>query len=185
MNNITSNIPATIRTMQETAPCGGPATRAFLPFAGLNFAIHCDVSTAHVRINFMTRRALLPLAALLNSCGKKQPPPDLFPETVASVWRRAASPAGPAGAADPVPAGSVRQMLTANYSGAGRLQARAYELTSPAVALDVVQRWRPSADTVFFHRENWLVVVKWEDAPRADVQAFVRETEKRLDAGTK
>ena len=38
MKSITSSMPATMRTTQETAPCGGPGFD-FLPRAGLNFAI--------------------------------------------------------------------------------------------------------------------------------------------------
>ena len=53
-------------------------------------------------------------------------------------------------------------------------------LDSPAVALDLVQRWRPSADTVFFYRGRYFVVLKWQDADRTALQAFAAELEKRL-----
>ncbi len=128
----------------------------------------------------MTRRAFLPLTAALSACSKKQPSPDLFPVTAASGWRRTAFETGSSGP-DPVPRSSIRQVLTARYEGPGKLEARAYELTSAGVALDLVQRWKPSADTVFFYRDNWFVVVKWQEAERAAVQAFVRDVEKRLD----
>ena len=55
-----------------------------------------------------------------------------------------------------------------------------YELSSPGVGLDLVQRWRPSADTVFFYRGRYFVVVKWQQADRKALQEFVRELEKRL-----
>ena len=55
-----------------------------------------------------------------------------------------------------------------------------YELTSSAVGLDMVQRWRPSADTVFVNPGRFLVVVKWQQADRQPLQDFVREMEKRL-----
>jgi hypothetical protein len=74
----------------------------------------------------------------------------------------------------------INHLQTAAYEGPGRLQARVYELESPAVALDLVQRWRPSADTVFFYRDQYFVVIKWQDADRRALQAFVRELEARL-----
>ena len=66
-----------------------------------------------------------------------------------------------------------------------KLEARAYELTSSAVGLDLVQRWRPSADTVFFNPGRYFVVVKWQQADRKALQDFVREMEKRLGSGSK
>ena len=48
--------------------------------------------------------------------------------------------------------------------------------------MDLAQRWRPSADTVFFYRGRYFVVVKWQQADRKALQEFVRELEKRLAA---
>ena len=70
----------------------------------------------------------------------------------------------------------------ATYDGPGKLEARVYQLTSAAVALDLVQRWRPSADTVFFHQGRYFVVVKWQEAERKALQAFVHELEGRLSS---
>jgi len=110
-------------------------------------------------------------------------PLNLFPETVGGVWKRtavreASVPEPP----DPVPRTSVMQVETASYEGAGKLEARGYELTSPGVALDLAQRWRPSADTVFFYRGRYFVVVKWEQADRKALQDFIREVEAKLPA---
>ena len=44
-----------------------------------------------------------------------------------------------------------------------------------------VQRWRPSADTVFFYEKNYFVVVKWQQAERAALQSFVREIQNGLN----
>jgi hypothetical protein len=46
--------------------------------------------------------------------------------------------------------------------------------------VDLAQRWRPSADTVFFSRGAYFVVVKWQAADRSALQAFVRNVEKTL-----
>ena len=129
----------------------------------------------------MDRRNWLWLAVVLGACTGGAPLPDLFPNNVAGVWRRTALANPPLSSApDPVPRSAVNRLQTATYEGPGKLEVRAYELDSPAVALDLVQRWRPSADTVFFYRGRFFVVVKWDQAERKSLEAFVRELEARL-----
>jgi hypothetical protein len=107
--------------------------------------------------------------------------PDLLVETVAGVWHRTALERPPVSdAPDPVPRSAVEQFQTATYEGPGKIEARVYALDSPAVALELVQRWRPSADTVFFYRGRYFVVLKWQDADRKALQAFMADLEKRL-----
>jgi hypothetical protein len=79
-----------------------------------------------------------------------------------------------------VPRSAINRLQIATYEGPGKLEARAYELDSPAVALDLSQRWRPSADTVFFYRDRYFVVVKWQEADRKALEAFVHELQSRL-----
>ncbi|HEY2012540.1 MAG TPA: hypothetical protein VGH38_03515, partial [Bryobacteraceae bacterium] len=99
----------------------------------------------------MTRRHWMWTALALAACRERAPLPNPFPDTVANVWHRTALQDVPVSEApDPVPRTSVRHLRTAVYEGPGRLEVRAYELSSSAVGLDLVQRWRPSADTVFF-----------------------------------
>jgi len=115
------------------------------------------------------------------ACRRTAPPADLLPSTVAGVWRRSALDTVAAGdAPDPVPRTSINRLQIGSYDGPGKIEARVYELDSPGVALDLVQRWRPSADTVFFYRDQYFVVLKWQDADRKALQAFVTELEKRL-----
>ncbi len=133
-------------------------------------------------LKLMMRSNWIVAALLLGACGRHAPPPlDLFPETAASVWRRAAARSLPVSEApDPVPRTSVERIQTAVYEGPGKLEARVYELSSFGVGLNLVQRWRPSADTVFFQQGRYFVVVKWQAADRKALQDFVRELEKRL-----
>ena len=129
----------------------------------------------------MTRRAWICLAALGGAC-RPSAPLDVFPESVGGVWRRTAMQNLPVSdAPDPVPRSGVRRFETASYEGPGKLEARAYELNSPGIGVDLVQRWRPSADTVFFNPGSFFVVVKWREADRKALQAFVREMERRLE----
>lgn len=129
----------------------------------------------------MTRRRWLWVAAAGAGCRSTPPRPDLFPPVVAAVWRRTAvRELSPGDAPEPVPRTVINHLQTASYEGPGKLEARIYELESPAIALDMVQRWRPSADTVFFYRDQYFVVIKWQDADRKALSGFVAELEKRL-----
>jgi hypothetical protein len=129
----------------------------------------------------MTRRLLLPIASLLASCQKSAPPLDLFPPMVASVWRRTALRDTPVDESpDPVPRTAVKSLRTATYEGPGKLEARAYELDSDAIGATLSQRWQPSADTVFFSRARYFIVVKWQSADRKSLQSFVQALQTRL-----
>lgn len=123
----------------------------------------------------------LALAAACGACRQSPPRADLLPPTVAGVWHRSTlQNVGSGDAPDPVPRTSINHLQVATYDGPGKLEARLYELDSPGVALDLVQRWRPSADTVFFYRDKYFVVLKWQDADRKALEAFVRDLEARL-----
>ena len=129
----------------------------------------------------MTRRNCIWLALALGACRQRTPLPSLLPETVANVWRRTSlRELSVSDAPDPVPRSSIRRLEIAGYEGPGKLEARVYEMSSQGVAFDLVQRWRPSADTVFFNQGEFLVVVKWEQADRQALRDFVRELESRL-----
>lgn len=117
----------------------------------------------------------------LAGCGRIEPMPDLLPEVAAGEWHRTSLRDLPVGESpDPVPRTSIDRIQAATYQGPGSLEARVYQLSSPAVGLDVVQRWHPSADTVFFHQGRYFVVVKWQEAERKALQAFVKQLETRL-----
>ena len=107
---------------------------------------------------------------------------DVFPETAAGDWHRVALRDLPAAQPlDPIPLTAVKRAQEASYDGPGKLTARAYELTSSEIGLDLAQRWRPSADTVFFWARKYFVVVKWQQADRKALQQFTGALEKRLN----
>lgn len=131
----------------------------------------------------MTRRYWLaaPLLSPLAACRRPAALPDLFPPVVAGAWRRTGlRTVASSDAPDPVPRTAIERLEIATYEGPGKLEARAYQLDSPAVALDLAQRWRPSADTVFFFRDQYFIVIRWDQAGRKQLEAFVRELQNRL-----
>jgi hypothetical protein len=129
----------------------------------------------------MTRRCWIAITAALAACGKQPRAIDVFPQTI-GPWRRTSlREPGLGETSDPVPQSSVRRVQAATYEGPGKLEARAYELTSSAVGLELAQRWRPSADTVFFWAKQYFVVVNWQEASRKALQEFTSTLEKRLN----
>ncbi len=109
---------------------------------------------------------------------------NVFPETAAGGWQRASLEDVPVSEApDPVPRTAVERVRRAVYRGPGgtELEARAYQLGSPGVGLDLVQRWRPSADTVFFNRGKYFIVVRWQKADRQALREFVKDVNSRLE----
>ena len=131
--------------------------------------------------------ALLALALALGGCGKvEELPPDLFPQTVAGGWRRSEMrDLPPSDSPDPVPRNEVERLRAASYEGPGKLEVRVYQLSSAAMGAELTQRWRPSADTVFFASGRFFVVVKWQAADRKALQDFLRELESRLAPAAK
>jgi len=108
-------------------------------------------------------------------------PADLFPANAAGGWRRLSARELPVSEApDPVPRNEVDSLAVASYDGPGKIEARVYALSSATVGPELSQRWRPSADTVFFNRGRFFVVVKWQAAQRAALESFIRQLEGRL-----
>ena len=128
----------------------------------------------------MTRRfLLLPLALTACRRAAERAAPAL-PAAV-GAWRQTASrDVPPAEATEPLAKNTVRRAVAATYEGPGNAQVTLYELTSPASALDAVQRWRAQPNTVFFYKDNLFVVVRWQGADRKAIGDFVRALEKQL-----
>ena len=127
-------------------------------------------------------RYLLTLAMLLLAAcgGASRQAAFVFPAE-AGPWKlKQTKDVAPASAPETIRRLGLKRAQAAEYEGAGRITAELYELTSSAGALEVEQTWRPSADTVAFHRENFFLVVHWENADRAAVSAFVQLMEKQL-----
>jgi hypothetical protein len=108
-------------------------------------------------------------------------PSNLFPTNAAGGWRLVVAREVPVSEApDPVPRNEIDRLEEGLYEGPGKIAARVYALSSATVGMELSQRWRPSADTVFFSRGHFFVVVKWQAAKRDALESFIREIEGRL-----
>ena len=108
-------------------------------------------------------------------------PPNLFPADAAGGWKLVVKRQVPVSEApDPVPRNEIEQLQEGLYQGPGKIAARVYVLSSTSVGMVLSQRWRPSADTVFFSRGRFFVVVKWQAAQRNALESFIREFQSRL-----
>jgi hypothetical protein len=74
----------------------------------------------------------------------------------------------------------TRGWWKALYKGPGAATVEVYELTSSAGGLEMVQRWRPAADTVVWYTPQYFVVVRWHGGDRTMVSALIRALEKQL-----
>ena len=127
----------------------------------------------------MTRRWRVAAAIARAACRKRRTPDQLLPET-SGAWKRGVVEEIAAAGNDVIPAAGVRRTLQARYTGGGTVEVTLYELASSAAALDAVQRWRPAADTVFFYRDEFFVVLKFQSADRKLLQALVRDLDRNL-----
>ena len=129
-----------------------------------------------------SRRGLLGVALLLAGCGKPGGRQNLLPETVGSQWRRASlGGITTSGLQPPLTASTVKRGQSAQYDGPGKVDVMLYELSSSAAALDAVQRWRAEANSIFFYRDEFFVVVHYDAAAdRQALNAFVRDLSQHL-----
>lgn len=115
------------------------------------------------------------LALVSTACS--QPPrsaESLLPASVGGGWQRKSLRDAP-----PPQPGVVRAFEGA-YEGAGKLTIILCETKVSGTAFEMTQHWRASADTVFFDKGRYFVLVKWEQADRQALTAFVRALQKNL-----
>ncbi|MDQ6705413.1 MAG: hypothetical protein M3Z85_05555 [Acidobacteriota bacterium] len=55
-----------------------------------------------------------------------------------------------------------------------------YELRSGPAGLDLVQKWRPAANTVTFYTDRYFTVVDWDRADRDSLRSLIGRLEKAL-----
>jgi hypothetical protein len=87
--------------------------------------------------------------------------PEIFGEAIGAWHRTSVTDLPPSAATGVLSATPVERIRTATYEGPGRLEARMYQLSTAAAAIDVVQHWKPAPDTVFFYSDRFFVVIQW------------------------
>ncbi|MDQ6700886.1 MAG: hypothetical protein M3Z36_11970 [Acidobacteriota bacterium] len=121
--------------------------------------------------------SLLFIAGCTNT-GANLPP---LPDTVAGGWHRAALQEAPLDAApDLVRRTGLRKWWKAEYDGPGTVHVEIYALNSGGAGLDLVQKWRPSANTVTFYTDRYFIVVDWDGADRVALRSLVTALQKAL-----
>ena len=170
-----------IRMTQPAAPCGRVVFFACAR-TGLNFPITPMVASWLMLSSPNKRpRYLLVYVLALASCRQAPAPtPDIFAGAVGPWHRTSLTELPPSAPPDPVPPSAIQRIRAATYEGPGKLDARVYQLTSPAVASDLAQRWTPAPDTVFFYAGPFFVLVRWQTADRKSLHEFVGALEKNF-----
>jgi len=101
--------------------------------------------------------------------------PDL-PVSVSPGWKLSSldrSPAPPG-----IPPDGSPDCWKADYEGQGSAQVWLCRYKAEAGALDAVQRARAEALTVRFQEGSYLVLVQWNNVPKASLTALVRTIQK-------
>jgi hypothetical protein len=123
--------------------------------------------------------ALLSVLALVACASRDAAPP--LPDSASFGWQLKSTVETPKTAAPaPVRDLGFRKSWRAEYAGPGKALVDIYEVPSEANALEMIQKWRPAADTVTFFGAHYFVVVHWEGADREAVRALVGSLEKSL-----
>ncbi len=128
--------------------------------------------------------SLLSVSILLAGCGTTQAPAPDLPQSVSPGWTRTTLVRAAAPSA--IPAAGEPQCWRADYKGQADAQSGAqvwvcwYKVSGSA--FDAMQRARAEAQTVKFQEGSYLVMVKWNDTPKANLTALVRAMQKAVQA---
>jgi len=123
----------------------------------------------------MTRRYWIVLALVWSACSQPaRSGASLLPASLGGVWQRKSL------RDIPPPKPAVVRAFEGAYEGAGKLTVDLYETKVSGAAFEMVQRWRAAPDTVCFDKGRYFVLVKWEQADRKALTAFVRALQKEL-----
>ena len=118
---------------------------------------------------------------LLAACGTAQAPAPDLPQSISPGWSRTSF--ARASAPKSIPRAGEPQCWKADYAGQGAAEVWACWYKAGADAFEGVQRARAEAQTVKFQEGNYLVLVKWNGTPKANLTALVRTIQKALQTG--
>jgi hypothetical protein len=125
--------------------------------------------------------SLLFVSLLLAACAATPPSKPDIPDSVSPGWKlssldKSTLPSG-------VSSDGAPQCWKADYAGSGTAEAWICWYQAKANAFEAVQRARTEAQTIKFQEGPYLVLVKWNNAPKASLTALVRAIQKALQAG--
>ncbi len=162
--------------------CGGAGVDDF-GFAALNLPIRCGNRTRRRAVTLadvIWRRkfSLLFVCVLMAACGAQAPQKPDLPESVSPGWKlssldKSGLPAGVSSDGSP-------QCWKAVYSGSGNVESWVCWYKVAGSAFDAVQRVPAEAQTVKFQKDQWFVLLKWNNVSRADLTALIRAVQKAL-----
>jgi hypothetical protein len=107
---------------------------------------------------------------MLSACASGPPPKPDIPDSISPGWKLSSLK----------PSDSDPACWTAEYAGTGSAEIRICWYKATASAFEEVQRTRAEAQTVKFQVEHYFVLVKWNNAPKADLTALIRAIQKAL-----
>jgi hypothetical protein len=123
--------------------------------------------------------ALVALSVALWACAEGQHARPELPQSVSPGWKLTSL--NPSAAPAEVPAGGSPECWQAIYSGTGAAQIWLCRYSSETGAFDAAQRANAAAQTVKFQEGEYLVLAKWNNAPKADLTALIRAVQKTLN----
>ncbi|MDQ6664771.1 MAG: hypothetical protein M3Z23_10295, partial [Acidobacteriota bacterium] len=98
----------------------------------------------------------------LDSCAKPAAEAPPLPDTISGGWHRASLQEAPLDSApDMVRRAGLRKWWKARYDGPATVHLQIYELGSGPAGVDLVQKWRPAANTITFYTDRYFTVVDW------------------------
>ena len=109
-------------------------------------------------------------ACLINACTSGPPPKPDIPDSISPGWKLSSL----------VLSGGEPTCWTAEYTGPGSAEIRICWYKATASAFEEVQRTRAEAQRVKFQVEHYFVLVKWNNAPKANLTALIRAIQKAL-----
>ena len=118
------------------------------------------------------RGTLILSLALLAGCGGGEPKPAVLPAELEGGWKLVSSSAIPMEMA-PDLARQYRalRIVQGRYQGNGPMLVTWFETSSPAVAFELSQKWRPAPGILFLHHGPWFVLI---EAKALDNRALTR-----------
>jgi hypothetical protein len=115
---------------------------------------------------------------LLASCSSGQHSSPELPKSISPGWKlssldRSGTPPG-------IPRDGSPECWKADYKGEGSARVWVCRYRAESSAFDAVQRARAEAQTVKFQEGRYLILIEWNNVPKASLTVLVRTIQKAL-----